>query len=49
MTQVTKTFSELKVHIGMEHQEPTKLDGNDTTTISHHPYILCHFANYALC
>ena len=27
--------------IGME---PTKLDGNDTTTLSHHPYILCHFA-----
>ena len=23
------------------------LDGNDTTTHSHHPYILCHFANYA--
>ena len=20
---------------------------NDTTTLSHHPYILCHFANYA--
>ena len=28
-------------------QKPTKLDGNDTTTISHHPYIVCHFANYA--
>ena len=26
--------------------EPTKLDGNDTT-LSHHPYFLCHFANYA--
>ena len=21
-------------------------DGNDTTTHLHHPYILCHFANY---
>ena len=21
-----------------------KLDGNDTTTVSHRPYILCHFA-----
>ena len=30
-------------------QKPTKLDGNDTTAISHHPYILYHFANYALC
>ena len=28
-------------------QKPTKLDGNDTTTLPHHPYILCHFANYA--
>ena len=27
-------------------QKPTKLDGNDTT-LSHHPYILCHFANCA--
>ena len=26
-------------------QKPIKLDGNDTTTISHHPYILYHFAN----
>ena len=23
-----------------------KLDGNDTTTLSHNPYILCHFAAY---
>ena len=30
-------------------KKPTKLDGNDTTTISHHPYILCHFAKNALC
>ena len=28
---------------------PTKLDGNDATILSHHPHILCHFANYALC
>ena len=28
-------------------QKPTKVDGNDTTILSHHPYILCHFANYA--
>ena len=34
---------------GWNPQKPTKLDRNDTTTISHHPYILCHFANYALC
>ena len=26
-----------------------KEDGNDTTTHSHHPYILCHFANYVSC
>ena len=24
-----------------------ELDGNDTTIFLHHPYILCHFANYA--
>ena len=24
-------------------------DTSHTTTISHHPYILCHFVNYALC
>ena len=33
----------------MEPSNPTKLDGNDTTTISHHPYILWCFANYVLC
>ena len=27
----------------MEPQKITKLDGNDTT-LSHHPYILCHCA-----
>ena len=25
-------------------KKPTELDGNDTTTLSHHPYILCLFA-----
>ena len=25
-----------------------KQDGNDTTTLSHPPYILCHFANYIM-
>ena len=30
---------------GWNPQKPTKLDGNDTTTLSRHPYILCHFAN----
>ena len=29
---------------GWKPQKPTKLDGNDTTTLSHHPYILCPFA-----
>ena len=28
---------------------PQKLDGNDTTMILHHSYILCHSSNYALC
>ena len=32
---------------GWNPQKPAKQDGNDTTTHSHHPYILCHFANYA--
>ena len=26
-----------------------KQDGNNTTILLYHPYILCHFANYALC
>ena len=35
-------------------QKPTKLHENDTTTLSQHPYILCHFATasvhkYDLC
>ena len=30
-------------------QRPIKLDGNNTTILSHHSYILCHLANYALC
>ena len=46
--QVTKKFSERKqAHVGMEPSKPAKQDGNNTTTLSHHPYILCHFANYA--
>ena len=28
----------------MQGWNPKKLDGNDTTTLSHHPYILYHFA-----
>ena len=46
MVESHKTFSEWKqVHVGMEpYKTTTKLDGNDTTTLSHHPYILCHFA-----
>ena len=44
MLKVGKQFSE-QVHVGMNTQKPTKLDENDTQ----HPYILCHFANYALC
>ena len=34
---------------GMEPSKPAKLDGNDTTTFSHHPDILFHFVNYAFC
>ena len=32
------------MHVGME---PSKTS-QTTTTHLHHPYILCHFANYAL-
>ena len=34
---------------GWDPHKPAKQDANDTTIHSHHPYILCHFANYALC
>ena len=27
-------------------KKTAKQDGNDTTTHSQHPYILCHFANF---
>ena len=44
--QVTKSFLNENKHMkGWNPQKPTKLDGNDTTTLSRHPYILCHFAN----
>ena len=33
----------------MNPQKPAKQDENDTTTHSHHPYILCHFDNCVLC
>ena len=47
--QVTKKFSKGKqVYVGRcNPPKPAKQDANDTTTHSHHPYILCHFANYA--
>ena len=33
----------------MEPSKANQSNGNDTTILSHHPYILCHFASYALC
>ena len=40
-----KKFSERKqVHAGMEPSKTRQQDGNNTTTLAHHPYILCHFA-----
>ena len=45
-----KKFSEWKqVHVGIVPSKTNKLDWNDTTKLSQHPYILCHFADYALC
>ena len=41
---VYKSQNVLQVHVGMEASKPTKQDGNDTITVSHHPYILCHLA-----
>ena len=50
MIQVTKSFpNENKRMLGWNPQKPANHDGNNTTTHSHHPYILCHFANYVLC
>ena len=34
---------------GWSPQKPTKLDRNDTTTLTRHPYILCHFAVTQVC
>ena len=36
------------VHVGMEPSKTNQTNGNDTTILSHHPYILCHFGSYAL-
>ena len=45
-----KKFSEQKqAHLGMDLSEPAKQDRNDNTILLYHPYMLCHFANYALC
>ena len=44
-----KTFSGRKqAHVGMDPHKLTKQDGNDTAILSQYPYVLCHFANYAL-
>ena len=32
------------MHVGWNPKKPTELDGDDTTTLSYHPYILCLFA-----
>ena len=38
-----KSFLNKNKHMqGWNPKKPTKLDGNDTTTLSHHLYILCH-------
>ena len=43
--KVTKSFlNENKCMKGWNPQKTSKLDGNDSTTLSHHTYILCHFA-----
>ena len=43
-----KKFS--RVHVGMETSKTNQSIGDDTTTLSHHPYILCHFAaTYTIC
>ena len=33
----------------MEPSKANQTNGNNTTMLSHHLYILCHFASYALC
>ena len=38
-----------QAHVGMEPSKLAKLDGNDTTTLSHHPDILFHFVNCTFC
>ena len=47
--KVTKSFLKKNKHMqGWNPQKPTKLDGNETITSTHHPYILCHFASQYL-
>ena len=43
--KVTKKFSEWKeAQVGMKLSKQAKQDGNNSTKLSHHPYILCHFS-----
>ena len=44
--KVTKKFSKENKHVGMEPSKDSKQD--DTTKLSNHYYILCHFANLHL-
>ena len=45
LSNFVKSFLKENKHMqGWNPQKPIKLDGNDTTTSTHHPYILCHFA-----
>ena len=46
--QVTKmSFKRKQAHVVMDPSQPAKQDGNNIIALSQHPYILCHFANYA--
>ena len=45
-SMVSSSHKKNKCVWGQNPQTPTKQDRNDTKIPSHHPYILCDFANY---
>ena len=43
------SWKNLQAHVRMKSSKPTEQDRNDTTILLHHPYILWHFTNHAMC
>ena len=47
--QCLTSWKSLQAHVRIKSPKPNEQDRNDTTILLHHPYILWHFANHAMC